>query len=68
MVKHGKKVVYGPEEAVFKDALSILYAANGEKIESWSHHGFYARLMPMALALCNPVLQIPSFPTLRLAV
>ncbi|MEK7403476.1 MAG: thermonuclease family protein, partial [Acidobacteriota bacterium] len=35
MVEGGKKVVYRPEQVVFKDAPSTLYGADGKKLERW---------------------------------
>jgi hypothetical protein len=35
MVKDGKRIVYGPDEVVFKEASSRLYDANGTPIDQW---------------------------------
>jgi endonuclease YncB( thermonuclease family) len=35
MVKDGTKVVYGPDEVVFKEAPSTLYGPDGKKVDQW---------------------------------
>jgi endonuclease YncB( thermonuclease family) len=39
MVKSGKEVIYGPDEVVFKEAPSTLFAPDGKKLERWWRSG-----------------------------